>query len=233
MKLGNLWISTFFVPLLMLSGCARTTSEVVVPLSEDNRRQLGRVLLLTAWEPPARTGDFRSCFVSRDELYAFVDSELRPDEAIQKDLITQFNSASPKTVDLITVPEASSMFRSGIKNGQNRLAQIQKLVAGQGINDALTVVVRPEIKCSIVTRPAGPVIPSSQELHVVNTTAEATLIRLNGGQTLYRSDDRGGVRRSKEIVFASLRQPESLREELAKQYTDIAANIAKQISGTE
>lgn len=233
LKLGNSWITTVLLPLLLLSGCAKTTSQVVVALSDENRRQLNRVLLLTAWEPPANSGDFRSCFVSREGLYDFVDKELRPDEAIQKDLVAQFNSASPKIADLTTVPQASSMFRSGIEKGQNALPQIQKLIEGQGIQDALTVVVRPEIKCSIVLRPAGPVVPPSQGLHVVNTTAEASLIRLADGQTLYQGYDLGGVRRRKEIVFASLRQPESLRQELAKQYTDIAANISKQISGAE
>jgi len=216
--------------LSLLAGCAQQiSSDVMTPLSEQNRKGIQRALLLTAWQKPSGPNDFRTCVASNEELTQFVGSELKPADSAQQALLQRF-STSPTPFSLVTDPRATAIFRKGIRNRREAFSEIASVVKPIGVSDALVVVVEPQITCRIVlAQQAGPVVPPSQQRHTVDIATASELIVLTTQVTLYKAIDRG--RRGKELQLANLRSADSLRNELNAQYVALANQIFQQLSG--
>lgn len=215
--------------LTLAAACARQmSSDVITPLSEEDRNQIGRALVLTAWQKPSSPNDFRTCVANAEELEAFVGSELRPADGLQQALLQRF-SAPPQPFALVQEPKADAIFQKNLNNRREAFAEIAGLMRTTGVGYALAVLVEPQITCRIVLQQsAGPVVPSSQQTHTVDIAATSELVNLNTQATLYKAIDRG--RRGREILLANLRSAESLRDELAAQYTELANQIHRQLS---
>lgn len=216
--------------LMLAAACARQISSgVITPLSQENRNQIARALVLTAWQKPANPNDFRSCVANAQELESFVSSELRPAESLQEALLQRF-STPPQPFTLVTEPKADAVFQKNLNNRREAFAEIAGLMRTTGVSYALAVLVEPQITCRIVLKqPAGPVVPRSQQMHTVDIAATSEVVNLNTQATLYKAIDRG--RRGKEIRLANLRAAESLRNELEAQYTELADQIHRHLSG--
>lgn len=222
-------ILTAFALMAALTGCAQQiASDVITPLSAENRKEIARALLLTAWQKPSNPSDFKTCVASAEELDAFVGSELKPADSAEQALLKRF-ATPPEPFRLVTEAKADAIFRRDLNNRREALAEIAGVMQPTGVTHALVVVVEPQIRCRIVlAQPAGPVVPPSQQQHTVDIAATSELINLNTQATLYKAIDRG--RRGKEIQLANLRSAESLRLELDAQYVALANRIHQHLS---
>lgn len=217
------------VLMALLTGCAQqVSSDVMTALSAENRNRIRSALLLTAWQKPSNPEDFKTCVASSEELSQFVASELKPADAAQLALLQRF-SAPSKPFSLVTDPKATAIFRSGIKYRREAFSEIATLMRPSGVSDALVVVVRPQIMCRIVlAQQAGPIVPPSQQRHIVDISTTSELIDLKPQVTLYKAIDRG--RRGREVQLANLRSGDSLRTELKAQYAALANQIFRHLS---